>query len=222
MNLKTTLTAVAAALGIFGAMNSTQAAPVTYNFASGQATLSLIYGASNLLQPGSTIALTGTQVTFDAAIPQLTSFQFQRVPAANVLGAGLLLGTTLTISNFNVVPGTGYGDIVPTVGSNPYFYSVGPLDVTGIYSLTGAINQLPTPLAQVNPSLTGQINTSGGTLGLNGITLGLFAIPPILGGGFATLKADVLFTGVVPVPAAALLFASALAGLPLIRRRKVA
>lgn len=217
MNLKNTLAVAAAALSLLGAVGGAFAAPITYTFTGGQATLSLISAAGNLLQPGSTIALTGTQVTFDAAIPELTSFSFDKAGTGNLLGAGLLAGTTLSITNFNVVPGAGYVNN-STTGTNPYFYNVGPVNVSGTYGLSGAITQLPVLFSTINSFLTGQINTSLGTLQLNGITLGSFTLPT----GIASLKADVLFTGVVPVPAAALLFGSALAGLPLLRRRKAA
>ena len=223
MTLKTTLAAAAAAVSLLGAVDGVQAAPVTDNFTSGQATLSLIYTSGNLLQPGSSIAFTGTQATFDASIPQLTSFQFNRAGVGSASGAGLLTGTTFSVTNLNIVPGGGYGDNSPTTGTNPYSFNVGPVSITGSYSLSGAITQGLTPFSQLNPSFAGTITTSGSTtLQLLGITLGLFPMPAALGGGNATLKADITFTGAVPVPAAAPLFGSALGllGLPFFRRRK--
>ena len=85
---------------------------------------------------------------------------------------------------------------------------------------SGAINVAATPFASVNPTLAGAITLGGVTnLTLNGITLGAFLLPPQLGGQTATLKADIIFNGVVPVPAAVWLFGSGLGLLGAMRRR---
>ena len=217
--IRHTLTLAGAVVSLFGLAAAVQAAPVTYNFTSGSATLTLTAGAVSLLAPASSVALTGTQVTFDSAALQVNSFQFADAGPSNINGAGPLAGTTLTITNLNIIPGAGYSTLAAS-GTNPYNYLVGPVAVSGTYALSGAITQGPTAFSSVNPSLAGQITLGGVTnLSLNGITLGTFTLPAALGGGSASLKADVLFNGVVPVPAAVWLFGSGLGLLGVMRRR---
>ncbi len=217
--IRNVLTLAVAVVGLLGAASGVVAAPITYNFTSGSATLSLTYIGGSLLAPGSSVPLTGTQVTFDATASQVNSFQFNAAGPSSVNGAGLLAGTTLTITNLNIVPGGGYSTLLVT-GANPYNYVVGPVAVSGTYALSGNINVAATPFASVNPTLAGAITLGGVTnLTLNGITLGAFALPPQLGGQTATLKADIIFNGVVPVPAAVWLFGSGLGLLGAMRRR---
>jgi hypothetical protein len=213
------LTLAGTLVSLFGLASAVQAAPVTYNFTSGSAVLSLTAPiVGSLLAPNS-IGLDGTQVTFDATALQVNSFQFVDAGPSNINGAGALAGTTLTITNLNIIPGPGYLTLAAS-GTNPYNYLVGPIAVSGTYALSGAINQGPTAFSSINPSLAGQITLGGVTnLSLNGITLGAFTLPSQLGGGTATLKADVLFSGVVPVPAAVWLFGSGLGLLGVMRRR---
>jgi hypothetical protein len=220
MQIKNALTLGVAVVSLLGAAAGLEAAPVTYNFTSGSATLTLTAPiVGSLLAPASTIGLTGTQVTFDATALQVNSFQFDDAGPSNISGAGLLAGTTVTITNLNIIPGGGYSTLSAS-GTNPYNYLVGPIDVSGSYALSGAINQAATPFSSTNPFLAGQITLGGTTnLSLNGITLGVFTLPAQLGGGSATLKADVLFSGVVPVPAAVWLFGSGLGLLGVLRRR---
>ncbi len=213
--IRNTLKLAGAVVGLFGLTNAVQAAPVTYNFTSGSAVLTLTTSSSSLLAPASTVILDGTQVTFDSTALQVNSFQFIDNGPSNLVGAGLFSGTTLTITNLNIVPGLGYSTLAAS-GTNPYNYLVGPIAVTGTFALSGAITQGPTAFSSVNPSLVGQITLGGVTnLTLSGITLGSFTTPF----GAATLKADVIFNGVVPVPAAVWLFGSALGLMGVMRRR---
>jgi hypothetical protein len=231
ISMSTATTLAAALVGVLGVAATAEAASVQYNFTSGSATLSLTgpatLGSPSLLASGSTVPLTGTQVTFDAVALQLPSFQIVDAGPSGVSGAGLLSGTTLTLTNLNIVPGPGYASFAS--GTNPYNYTALNIAVSGTYSLSGAINQGPTAFSSLNPSLSGQIQLGGTTtLALNGITLGTFTLPANLGPPFAgqtaTLKADIIFNGLVPVPAALPLFGSALgfAGIPFMRRRRAA
>jgi hypothetical protein len=219
--IRHTLQLAGALVSLLGIATGAQAVPVVYNFTGGTATLSLTGpGNVSLLQPGSSVPLTGTQVTFDTSPVQVTSFLFNAAGPAAISGANLLAGTTLTVTNLIIAPAFGYSTLFGS-GTNPYNYTVGPVDVSGTYSLSGAINQAATPFASTNPTLSGQVTLAGAntTLALSGITLGIFTLPAALGGGSATLKADVLFTGVVPVPAAVWLFGSALGLMGVMRRR---
>ncbi len=221
MQIRNTLTRAGAVVSLLGLASAVQAAPVVYSFTNGIATLSLTAGASSLLAPASTVALDGTQVTFDSTASQVNSFQFVDTGPSNLVGAGPLSLTTLTLTNLNIVPGPGYVTNSVTGGPTTYNYNVGPVTVTGTYALSGVINQGPTAFSGTNPFLLGQIILSGAAtnLKLNGITLGIFTLPSALGGGQATLKADVIFNGVVPVPAAVWLFGSGLGLLGVLRRR---
>jgi hypothetical protein len=221
--IRHTMTLAGAVVSLFGLASAVQAAPVTYNFTSGTASLSLTAPlVGSLLAPNS-IGLDGTQVTFDSTALTVPNFQFVDAGPSGITGAGVLAGTTLTLTNLNIIPGVGYGSSAVFVGPQ-YNYLVTNVAVSGTYTLSGLINQGPTAFSSLNPSLVGQINLGGVTsLALSGITLGSFTIPasigPPFGGQVGTLKADILFTGVVPVPAAVWLFGSGLGLLGVMRRR---
>ncbi|MDH5255672.1 MAG: hypothetical protein OEW72_07130 [Gammaproteobacteria bacterium] len=222
--MRQTLRLACALVSLLVMATGAQAAPVTYNFTGGSATLGLLGpGNISLLQPNSVVPLTGTQVTFDTSPVQVTSFLFNAAGPSVVSGANLLAGTAVTVTNLIVAPAAGYSTLVGS-GTNPYNYTVGPVTVSGTIALAGAVNLPATPFLTTNPTLTGQVTLSGAntSLLLNGITLGTFVLPPTLGGGTATLTANVLFQGVVPVPAAVWLFGSALGLMGAMRRRAAA
>ncbi|MBL8199887.1 MAG: VPLPA-CTERM sorting domain-containing protein [Chromatiales bacterium] len=204
---------------LLGLAAGVEAAPIQYNFVSGSATLSLTYSGGSLLAPGSSVPLTGGQVTVDTAASQVNSFQFDNAGPSNVNGANLLSGSVLTITNLSITPDVGYSTLSLT-GSNPYNYLVGPVAVSGTYSVSGAFNLPPTAFSGSNPTLAGAFTLGGvTTLSLNGITLGTFAVATPFGPQNATLKADIIFNGVVPVPAAVWLLGSGLGLLGVMRRR---
>ncbi len=210
-----------------GAASTAQAAPVTYNFTSGSATLSATVAGFGTIGVG-TIPLTGTQVTFDTGPPAgLTSFLFTAGPADPLPLSGIFSGVSVTLGSLSIAPGGGYSSTAtgPSPFPGTYAYNATNIAVSGVASLSGLVTAGPTAFGTNNPFLSGQaVITGGGSLGLNGITLGTLAIPAIpsifFPGGTATLKADVLFTGIVPEPGTALLLASGLAGLVASRRTR--
>jgi hypothetical protein len=112
---------------------------------------------------------------------QFTSFQFADAGPTNITGAGALAGTTVTITNLNIIPGVGYTTLSAS-GTNPYNFLVGPVAVTGTSSLSGTLVQGPTGFSSGNPSFAGLITLGGVTsLVLNGITLGSIPLPAGLG-----------------------------------------
>jgi hypothetical protein len=224
MSLKYKLAPAIAVFGLLGLSTVAHASPVTYDFTGGSVTLSAMVNGVDLLPAGQQIPLTGTQVTFDASALQLTSFQFKDAGPTTVALTGPLAGTSLTLSALNVVPDASYSTI-SAAGTNPYNFTVGAIDASGMYSLSGLVTRGSTPFSGANPFLSGQITTSAagsGTdiLDLTGITLGVFSVS----GKTVTLKGDIVFDGVtpVPLPAAVWLFVSALGllGLPFISRRR--
>jgi len=214
-----------AVLLVVGAASAAHALPVIYNFTSGQVTLSATVAGFGTIGVG-TVPLTGTQVTFDTSPIALTSFQFTAGPAGPLPLSGIFSGVSVTLSSLNIVPGGSYsssgsGPIAPL---STYNYLANNIAVSGVASLSGLATTGPTAFGTNNPFLSGKIRLNGsGQLTLNGITLGTLAIPAIpsifFPGGTATLKADVLFTGLVPEPGTGLLLGAGFAGLAAARRR---
>ena len=217
--------AVLLAVGVASAAHAT---PVTYNFTGGSATLSATVVGFGTIAVG-TIALTGTQVTFDTGPPaKLNSFLFTAGPAGPLPMSGVFSGVSVTLASLSIAPGGGYSSTASGPSPNPgtYNYNASTIAVSGVASLSGLVTAGPTAFGTNNPFLSGQVVVAGGgTLGLNGITLGTLAIPAIpsifFPGGTATIKADVLFTGIVPEPGTALLLATGLAGLVASRRTRL-
>jgi hypothetical protein len=213
----TVLVWLTAALGLAG---SAQATPVVYNFMSGTLTLSASDSAGPVFSTSSppVVPLTGTQVTFDAATGNLSDFNIVGGPSAPISMTGNLTGETLVISNVSALPGPGYGNISPPTGSNPYFISVGPLATSSTLTGTGLVNFGPTVKTNTPAAASGQMQIGGdGTLTLTGITFATLNFATV---GTVTVKADVVFSGVVPEPSTALLLGSGLLAMGASVRRR--
>lgn len=214
--------------GVLCAAGSAAAAPITYNFTGGSATLSATVAGFGTIGIGS-VPLTGTQVTFDTGPPAgLTSFLFTAGPVGPLPLAGIFSGVSVTLASLSIAPGGGYSSTATGPSPNPgtYNYTASNVAVSGVASLSGLVTTGPTAFGTNNPFLAGQVTVTGtGNLALNGITLGTLTLPAIPAifypGGTATLKADVLFTGIVPEPGTGLLLAAGLAGLAASRRARL-
>jgi hypothetical protein len=232
MNIRTIAGAFLGLAGLIGLCGPAMSSPVSYNWTSGSVTIFATTGGSNLLtSPSNIFPLTSaSQVTFDAALPSVTSFLFADLgpstaifsPTAFTGAAAALNGGQLILSNVVVAPGTGYSSVGS--GSNPYNVTMNNLASSGNYVLKNAGG---TTLASgtfsnvISPTLSGQIllgGTNSQQLALNGITLAAVSF----GGQSLLVKGDVLFNGLtpVPLPAAAWLLGSGLLGLSGMAKRR--
>lgn len=209
------LTALASAAG---------AVPVTYNFTSGDVTITATVNGNTVAGPV-TVGLTGVQVTIDESLNYMNSFQFTVGASGSVTISPAYLGYTSINIDFASISATG-GSLTLLDPGPPkeYGYSIGPVNVAGQFDAVHAIpaNSINNaPFGFVNASASGSvfIDPLLGELFLDGITLG--QLDPDGPGGMAPLilKGDFTFTGIVPEPGTALLFGCGIAGLAGLRRR---
>jgi hypothetical protein len=196
---------VAALLGI---ATSASAAPILYQYTSGQATITATAGSSTLAIK--TLDLNGIFAEFDESTITLTNFNFQTAP-----NQWLVLSTfyggfdQVWINSANVVPGAGYGPFAPGTtlpGVGHYQVSVMPVVVNGVYTAKNSITSAtlgPAPISYTNVTpLNANIDISAGTFTLQGVTLGIVPVPgealPVV------VTANLTFHGAhqVPVPEA--------------------
>jgi hypothetical protein len=194
---------VAALLGI---ATSASAAPILYQYSSGQATITATAGSTTLAIK--TLDLNGIFAEFDESTITLTNFNFQTSP-----NQWLLLSTfyggfdQVWINSANVVPGPGYGPFVPgstLPGVGHYQVSVVPVVVNGVYTAKNSITSAtlgPVPISYTNATpLNANIDITAGTFTLQGVTLGIVPVPgetaPVI------VTANLTFQGAqqIPVP----------------------
>ena len=212
--------------GIGGAAD-TQAAPITYTFQSGTITLSASVGGQLVGTPV-TVALDGQQVTVDESVLTLDSFQFTLSDTTLTLTTPYGGYDTIHLDSMSVTASNGSLTFLPPA-DNPqeYGFQVGPVQVSGQYDATGSGAPISdTAFVFQNPSASGSLfvgsGPGGGTLSLDGITVGAFLTSgeqqPLV------LKADITFQGassVVPEPGAIALFAMGLGVISLTLRRRI-
>lgn len=205
------------------AASTASATPVLYSFSSGSVTMTATVSGIPIAAP-LTLPLTGVQVTVDTSALTLNSLLFT-IPSSGVIPISppILGYTGINIDSASVSASGGSLTLVPPIG-NPqeYSYLIGPVSISGQFDAIGIPPVNDVPFGFITPSAAGSIfidtTLNGGTLNLDGITIGELTLP-----GFPipiVIKGDFLFEGVVPEPGTALLIGSGLAGLALIGRRR--
>ncbi len=193
-----------------------QAAPITYQYTSGQATVTASSGATTL--GVATFNLNGVFAEFDSVTGQLTNFQFTTSPnqwiVLNTVYGGY---NQVWVNSASVVPGPGYATLASTpISPGHWNVSVMPVVVNATYTGKNTITNTtsPTfPLSYTNATpLNATIDVLLGTFTLQGITLG---VVPVSGSPPVTVGAVLTFQGATPVPEPAALGLLALTGLAL-------
>jgi len=215
------IAAIAAAALLFSA--GAEAASTTYQYSSGQATITASAGTSTI--GIGTLTLNGQFASFDTTSGDLTNFSFTTTPNQwIVLNTAFGGFDQVWVNSAAMVPGSGYATLATTLTSPGHWNtSVAPVVVNAVYTAKNSITLAsvgPVPLSYTNVTpLNSTIDIVGGTFTLQGITLGIISVPgeanPLI------VKADVTFQGaqVVPEPAALGLVAIAGIAFGLLRKR---
>lgn len=192
---------VAALLATAG---SASAAPVLYQYTTGQATITATAGSTTLAVK--TLDLNGTFAEFDESTITLTNFNFQTSPDQWLVLSTFYGGfDQVWINSANVVPGPGYGPAAPgstLPGLGHYQVSVMPVVVNGVYTAKNSVTSTtlgPVPISYTNVTpLNANIDILAGTFTLQGVTLGIVPVPgealPVI------VTANLTFQGATQVP----------------------
>lgn len=180
------------------------AAPVTYQFGAGAATLTLTSGTTAI--GSASLAMDGLYVTFDDALPSLVDFRFTTAASGAIALSSPYGGyDEIQVLSSSLSPALGYTNLAASdLGGGSFFVVVGPVESAGVFSAHDSTGLHPDLIAQAfqfsnsNP-LVANLSLLNGTLELTGITLAV--LPP--GAGELeplVIKADVSWSGAQPIP----------------------
>lgn len=182
---------------------SALALPVTYFFNSGAATVTVSAGSNTV--GTALLQMDGLFVTFDDALPSLVDFRFTSAPSGAIALTTPYGGyDEIQVLASALAPAAGYANNGTShVGGGDYFVSVAPVETSGVFSAHDSTGVHADIVAQafgftnVAP-LVATLSISNGTLELTGITLAI--LPAAEESAPLVLKADVTWSGAVPVP----------------------
>ncbi|MCP4002792.1 MAG: hypothetical protein GY725_01225 [bacterium] len=216
-------------LGLFGMLSvalPASAAPTTYNFTSGDATITAdtTPGGVSVLASAS-YPLDGIFVEFDDALPALTDFAISVAPTGVIAMANPYGGyDQLEIVSAILTPGVGYTNFFVAGGPTSYSFAVGPVEVNAVYNVTDSTltnpPQLGVPLTFSNSSISGTIDISLMQLELSGLTLGVLSGAAFGEADDLVIKADITLEGTaVPEPGLGVLLGMAIGTFIAVARR---
>jgi hypothetical protein len=209
-------------LGVVSALPAS-AAPVTYLFTDGFATINAVRldTLAEVLEP-TVIDLDGAYVIFDEDTITLTDF-LVTVPATGTIPLAIPYGgnTQFAIESASLQPGVGFFTFGSAGDPGQYSFFAFPIDIDGVYSVPPDLTNFPVPFTD-DSVLSGSIDVNMGYFTLTGITLANLPGSEFGEAGDLQVKADITFVGmfVIPEPGTAGLVGMGLVGIATARRSR--